>query len=108
MKKPGSIELRINGNVVLCEYAEDDYYGGDMPLSTNVVGSVGDTRMHVEVLPVVVKPRRTGECRCPIAKNTQYQSRIDDWMTRNEECQPRLITIPGLGKCFVHVEVFAQ
>lgn len=102
MKKPESIELRINGSVVLCERAELNYYGGDIPLSSNVADSEDDTHMHVEVLPVLVHKGQV------LARHPSYQGRVDSWMAQNEDCHPKLITIPGLGKCFVHVEVFAQ
>lgn len=101
MKKPESIELRINGNVVQCEYVDDYYYRGDMTFYSNRSDSYV-WYMRVEVFPV----KRTK--RTIITRNRDHNGRLVDWLVRNTDCTPSLISIRSLGRCFVHVEVFAQ
>lgn len=103
MKTPVIVEreIRVNGNVVECEYCDKGYFLGAMSLSANVVDAE-DASIHVELIPVSGAGNRVR------ARNPFYQDRIDAWLERNEHCAPKLIDVPGLGKCFVHMEVYAQ
>lgn len=105
-KQPESVKLSIGATAVICERVEMNYYAGNFALFTDFCeGPLQHVSFHVEVIPVKKSYAHNGVA----AKNFVYENRLEAWYLVNHEGeQPTLMTIPGLGKCFIHVEVFAK
>jgi hypothetical protein len=101
-QQPTSVTIAVCGMGVECEYCEENYYLGDFlvyPALVRKGAALTQTNVHLEVIPVD---------KAGFAKNSAFQGRIDQWFDKNEGCEPNLITVDGLGKCFIHMEVFAR
>jgi hypothetical protein len=101
-KQPDSIMLSVNGLQIRCDRVEHNYYAGDFAVVSD--GDSSEVNLHVEVIPAVEDKQGDAE-----AKDCAFDNRLEAWYLVNHEGeQPTLMTIPGLGKCFIHMEVFAK
>jgi hypothetical protein len=96
------IVISINGKLVALELQERGYYGGSFQIGVGSPASP-DISAHVKAIEINVKKSDT----MTIAKNDNYQSIIDSWLSRNDDCMPKLLKI-GKKHYLISMEVFAS
>lgn len=110
-KEPKLVVLHIGGRIFKCDWCEPGYWLGEVSCGNGY--AEGTLDLHVEVIRVKQPRWRATASDTPnfataYATNEDYQNRLDSWHERNPGKDPTLLVVPGVGKCFINIEVFAR